>query len=78
MKPQDFGIKTPSTLIEEDFNAGFEYGMENNVLNHFKLSFRMGFRTAKLLLKEIRRHRGILQFPMKAKFKMKAVYPDEN
>ncbi len=78
MKPQDFGIEVPKTLIEEDFNAGFEYGMERNILTNFKLSFRMGFRTAKLVLKEVRRQRGILQFPMKAKFKLTAIHPDEN
>jgi hypothetical protein len=70
MKPQDLEIKIPSDAIEADFVAGFEHGMESNTLTNFKLSYRKGFRAAKLLLKEIRRQRGVLQFPMKAKFKI--------
>ena len=73
MKPQDFGIDIPNTLKEEDFCAGFEHGMQSNTLTKFKMSYRMGFRTAKLLLRELRKQQGVLQFPMKAKFKFKVI-----
>ena len=77
MKPQDFGIKIPANLVKEDFVAGFEHGIKSNTLTKFKLSYRMGFRTAKLLLIELRKQQGVLQFPMKAKFKLKAIDKNE-
>lgn len=77
MKPQDFGISIPANLIEKDFCEGFEHGMESNTLTKFKLSYRMGFRTAKLLLKEIRKQQGIINFPTQGKIKLKAIHKDE-
>jgi hypothetical protein len=34
----------------------------------------MGYRTAKLYLREVRRRRGILDFPMRARFRQKAIW----
>lgn len=71
MQPEDFGIKIPVDLIEEDFRAGFAHGMESNTLKIFKKSYSEGFRAAKLLCKEIRKQRGVVDFPMKARMKFK-------
>jgi len=77
MNPKDFGIKIPLHLNIEDFNNGFRHGMKSNTLTKFKLSYRMGFRAAKLLLKEIRKQQGIINFPTQGKIKLKAIHKDE-
>lgn len=73
MKPQDFGINVPADMIEEDFCQGFSDGMAGKPLTKFKLSYRMGFRTSKLLLRDIRKKQGIISFPKQGRIKMKAV-----
>lgn len=76
--PKDIGLKVPPSLVETRFNAGFEHAMKGGHLTqveYFRRSFRLGFRTAKLYLREVRRQRGILDFPMRARFRQRALWP---
>lgn len=73
-RPQDVGVKVPVHLKEDRFCAGFEHALKGGQLNHveyFRLSFREGFRAAKLYLKWRRRQQGILEFPVRGKIKFK-------
>jgi len=71
MQLEDFGLSVPSYLNEESYRAGFAHGMQSNTLTIFKKSYAEGFRTAKLLCKEIRKQRGTIDFPTKWKFTIK-------
>ena len=68
-------IETPAGLIEERYQAGFQHsisGGQMNKLEHFKKSFRLGFRAGRLYLREVHRSQGIIEFPMKARVKITA------
>ena len=74
--PREVGVSIPRTLRKEAFEAGFEHGLRGGRLNHveyFKLSFREGFRAAKLYLRKLRRERGIIDFPLQGRVKFKVV-----
>ena len=74
--PRDVGIDAPRRLIKERFDAGFEHGLKGGQLDrveYFKLSFREGFRAAKLYLRDLRRQRGVVNFPLQGRFKIRAV-----
>lgn len=74
--PKDIWLKVPPTLRENRFNAGFEHALKGGQLTkieYFRRSFRLGYRAAKLYLREVRRSRGVLEFPMRAKMKLKIV-----
>jgi hypothetical protein len=43
-------------------------------VEYFRLSFRMGYRKGKLYLKQVRKRRGIIEFPMQARFKVRAYW----
>ncbi len=73
-KPQDVNIRIPRHLIKERFNAGFQHALQGGQLNkieQLRLSFREGYRAGKLYLRELRRSRGILTFPVQGKLKIK-------
>lgn len=75
--PDDVGIRIPATLRADRFCAGFEHALRGGKLErieYFRLSFRMGFRSAKLYLRHERRRRGIIDFPMRARVRMRAVW----
>lgn len=75
--PEDIGLKIPPSLRRERFCRGFDHGLHGghlDKLEYFRLSFRLGFRAAKLFLRDERRRRGILQFPMRARFHQRAVW----
>jgi hypothetical protein len=77
--PRDCGISLPHDLREDRFNAGFEHGMLGGQLDHveyFRRSFRLGFRAAKLVLRDWRRRQGIVSFPRQGRIRLRAVYPD--
>lgn len=68
--PQEVGIRIPANLLEERFRTGFVHALKGGQLRkaeHFRLSFREGYRAAKLYLREVRRSKGILEFPMKGR-----------
>ena len=72
--PQDVGIKIPPNLQAERYCAGFRHGLKGGHLDqveYMKQSFREGFRAAKLYLRELRRSRGILEFPTRWRLRMK-------
>ncbi len=72
--PQDVGIKIPPNLQQERYCAGFRHGLKGGQLNrveYMKQSFREGFRASKLYLRELRRSRGILDFPARWRFRMR-------
>jgi len=73
-KPKQVGLKIPPDLREDRFNAGFLHGLQGGQLNkveYFRRSFRLGFRASKLYARHLRRHRGILDFPMRCKMRFK-------
>ena len=75
--PQELGIRIPGHLREERFKRGFAHALKGGQLNrvdYFRLSFREGYRAAKLHLRDVRRQQGILTFPMKAQVHMRAVF----
>jgi hypothetical protein len=75
--PEDVGLKIPRTLRRDRFCKGFDHALRGGQLDqvdYFRLSFRLGFRSAKLYLREVRRHRGILEFPMPRRWRLKPVW----
>ena len=78
--PRDIGMKIPPDLRERRFNAGFEHALKGGHLTeveYFRRSFRLGFRAAKLYLREVRRHRGVMDFPMRVRMICRAVPPEK-
>lgn len=72
--PKDAGIEIPSILIEERFNRGFLHALKGGQIRkreQLRLSFREGYRAGKLYLRELRRARGIISFPMQGKVRFK-------
>jgi hypothetical protein len=76
--PAELGVKIPRELRAERFNAGFRHGLRGGHLDqveYFRLSFRLGFRAAKLYLRELRRRRGIHEFPLRGRVRLRAIAP---
>ena len=74
--PNEVGIAIPAHLREDRFCHGFSHALKGGQITqveHLKLSFREGYRCGKLYLRELRRQQGILQFPMRARIRMRAV-----
>ena len=79
-KTHDIGLKIPPDLRSERFEAGFKHALKGGNLTeaeYFRRSFRLGFRAAKLYLREVRRHRGILDFPMRGRMRLRSVWPGD-
>ena len=73
--PGEVGIPIPVHLRAERFEAGFLHGLQGNHLarpEHMRLSFREGFRAAKLYLKVLRKEQGIHEFPLQGRLRFKA------
>jgi len=73
--PEHVGIRPDPDLIPERFRAGFRHALRGQPLSdpdHLRRSFREGFRAAKLFLREVRRQRGILQFPVRGRIRCRA------
>lgn len=74
--PQEAGIRIPPHLRKERFCTGFEHALRGGQLDqvdHLHLSFREGFRAAKLYLRELRRRQGVVAFPLQGHVRFKAV-----
>lgn len=72
--PQDVGIRIPPNLQAEKYCDGFHHALTGGHLDkveYMKQSFREGFRAAKLYLRELRRARGIIDFPARWRVRMK-------
>jgi hypothetical protein len=73
--PEDVGLRIPRHLMEDRFREGFHHALTGGQINRveqLRLSFREGFRAGKLYLKEVRRSRGIVEFPLMGKIRMRA------
>lgn len=71
--PEEAGIRVPPHLKQERFCAGFRHGLKGGQLNrveYMRLSFREGFRAAKLYLREVRHSQGILELPLRWKVRL--------
>ncbi len=74
--PREVGIKIPPYLLEGRFCAGFAHALRGGQLDrvaYLRRSFRLGFRAAKLYLREVRRRQGILEFPARYRIRARAV-----
>lgn len=73
--PADIGVRVPRHLRPERFRAGFAHALRGGQIDqveYLRLSFREGYRAAKLFLREERRRRGMPAFPMRARIRMRA------
>jgi hypothetical protein len=73
--PSEVGIRIPRNLIEARFKQGFRHALEGGqicAVEHLRLSFREGFRAGKYYARDLRRARGILDFPMSARVRVVA------
>ncbi|MBI3897929.1 MAG: hypothetical protein HY308_06490 [Gammaproteobacteria bacterium] len=76
--PQDAGIRIPSDLVSDRFRAGFDHALKGGQLHrvdYFRRSFRLGFRSAKLYLRAVRRRQGVLEFPTRQRLRLRAYWP---
>ena len=74
--PKDVGINIPRHLIKQRFRGGFLHALKGHQITrteHLRLSFREGYRAGKLYLREVRRQRGIINFPFQGKITFKIV-----
>lgn len=72
--PNEVGISIPANLMRERFCKGFRHALQGKQINHvahLKLSFREGFRAGKLYLRELRRAKGIIDFPVQYRMRIK-------
>ena len=55
IRPEDYGVGTPKLVDEKLFREGFEHSIQGghmtDIKRHFKMSFREGFRAARLVLR---------------------------
>jgi len=78
--PRDIGLKIPRDMRAGRFEEGFKHALKGGHLTeieYFRRSFRLGFRAAKLYLCEVRRHRGILDFPMRGHIRLRSFWPGD-
>lgn len=72
----ELAIVTPPTLRKDRYEAGFAHALKGGQLDrveYFKLSFREGYRAAKLYLRALRRKQGIVEFPLSGRLKFKVL-----
>lgn len=77
--PGEIGLKIPLHLVADRFSAGFDHALKGGQLDqveYFRRSFRLGFRAAKLYLREVRRQQGVLEFPVRYRFRLSSYWPD--
>jgi len=74
--PAEVGIIIPTHLREDRFCQGFGHALRGGQITQveqLKLSFREGYRCGKLYLRDLRRSQGIVDFPMRARVRMRAI-----
>lgn len=75
--PQEVGIRIPAHLKENRFCNGFLHALKGGQLDKrefLRLSFREGYRAGKLYLRDLRRKMGVMEFPMKARVRMRVLH----
>ncbi len=73
--PEEAGLSIPPWLRRDRFCAGFEHALRGGQLHrveYLRRSFRLGYRAAKLYVRELRRRQGILPFPIQGRLKIRA------
>lgn len=74
-EPHDLGIVIPSHLRTDRFCEGFRHALEGGQITEVKqlrLSFREGYRAAKLYLRDLRRETGVVNFPVQGRIRFTA------
>ena len=74
-EPEDVGIHIPRHLMQQRYRSGFRHALQGGQITraeHLRLSFREGFRAGKLYLRELRRARGIVSFPLQGRVRIRA------
>lgn len=74
---RELRLRTPVGVSKDRFDAGFEHALRGGHLDSrecFRYSFRIGFRTAKLFLKDERRMRGIIEFPFQGRIRLRTAW----
>ncbi|GMQ90287.1 MAG: hypothetical protein BMS9Abin10_0645 [Gammaproteobacteria bacterium] len=74
-RPQDVGVEVPVFLRRDRFCAGFEHALRGGQLTkveYLRRSFRLGYRAAKVYVRELHRQQGVLSFPIQGRFKVRA------
>lgn len=77
--PAEAGVRIPPHLLADRFAAGFDHALKGGQLHrveYFRRSFRLGFRAAKLYVREVRRQRGVLQFPARYRLRLRTHWPE--
>jgi hypothetical protein len=72
--PDDIGLRILPHLMADRFCCGFHHALTGGQITkveQLRLSFREGYRAGKLYLKEVRRSRGIVEFPLAGKIRMR-------
>jgi hypothetical protein len=72
--PEDLGLQIPHTLLPERFCAGFRHALKGGKLDnvrYLRRSFRLGFRSAILYLRYLRRQQGIIELPVPGKIRFR-------
>lgn len=73
-EPREVGIRIPRHLMEDRFRSGFRHaltGGQISAVEHLRLSFREGFRAGKRYVREVRRSRGVLEFPLQGRIRLR-------
>ena len=72
----EVSVIAPLALQQDRYKAGFAHAMAGGKLDrieYFKLSFREGFRAAKLHMRALRRRHGVIDFPVQGRLKVRAL-----
>jgi hypothetical protein len=73
-EPDEVGIRIPPHLKQKRFRDGFRHALKGGQLDkaiYMRLSFREGYRAAKIYLRQLRRSRGILDFPARWRMRIR-------
>lgn len=76
-EPEEVGIEIPRHLIEDRFRRGFRHALKGGQITRveqLRRSYREGFRAGKLYCRAVRRARGIVDFPMRARVRVRALH----
>ncbi len=71
-EPEDLGITIAPHIKKDRFHAGFLHALKGGQITEVKqlrLSFREGYRAGKLYLREVRKQRGIHNFPLQGRIR---------
>ena len=73
---EDAGVKLTPDLTEDRLCAEDEHALKGGQLSGaecFRRSFRLGYRAAKLYVRQLHKQQGILSFPIQGRLKIRAI-----